>query len=121
MCTNYRALNRVTIKSRYPILRADELIDQLRGARFFSKIDLKGGYHRFAWTKLTATRWHFGPITDLTMNEIFRPLMDKCAIVYLDDILVYNTTREQHLKDLETVFSLLQQNRLITKGLSASF
>ncbi|GJP67615.1 hypothetical protein CLOP_g24415, partial [Closterium sp. NIES-67] len=57
----------------------------------------------------------------LTMNEIFRPLLDKCVIIYLDEILVYSTTREQHLKDLEAVFSLLEQNRLITKGSECEF
>ncbi|GJP79302.1 hypothetical protein CLOP_g9549 [Closterium sp. NIES-67] len=55
------------------------------------------------------------------MNEVFRPLLDKCVIVYLDDILIYSTTREAHLKDLEAVFSLLQQHRLITKGSKCEF
>ncbi|GJP65768.1 hypothetical protein CLOP_g22629 [Closterium sp. NIES-67] len=120
MCIDYRALNRVTIKSRYPIPRVDELIDQLRGARFFSKIDLRGSYHQLRVHKAdcykTAFRTRYGsyeytvmpfgltnaPSTfQLTMNENFQPLLDKCVIVYLDDILVYSTTREQHLKDLE--------------------
>ncbi|GJP40725.1 hypothetical protein CLOM_g379 [Closterium sp. NIES-68] len=57
----------------------------------------------------------------LTMNEIFRPLLDMLIIVYLEDILVYSTTREQHLKDLEAVFYVLQQNRLITKGSKCKF
>ncbi|GJP67626.1 hypothetical protein CLOP_g24423, partial [Closterium sp. NIES-67] len=57
----------------------------------------------------------------LTMNEFFRPLLDKCAIVYLDDILIYSTTREAHLRDLEAVFALLQQQRLITKGSKCEF
>ncbi|GJP59195.1 hypothetical protein CLOP_g9431 [Closterium sp. NIES-67] len=140
MCIDYRALNRVTIKSRYPIPRADELIDQLRGAKFFSKIDLRGGYHQIRVNEAdcykTAFRTRYGsyeytvmpfgltnaPSTfQLTMNEVFRPLLDKCVIVYLDDILIYSTTREQHLKDLEAVFSLLQQHRLITKGSKCEF
>ncbi|GJP84961.1 hypothetical protein CLOP_g15004 [Closterium sp. NIES-67] len=59
-------------------------------------------------------------IFQLTMNEIFWPLLDKCVIVYLDDILVYRTTQDQHLKDL-AIFSLLQQIRLITKGSRCEF
>ncbi|GJP31871.1 hypothetical protein CLOM_g15517 [Closterium sp. NIES-68] len=55
------------------------------------------------------------------MNEISRPLMDKCVIVYLDNILVYSNTRGQHSKDLEVVFSHLQQNRLINKGSKCEF
>ncbi|GJP78503.1 hypothetical protein CLOP_g8794 [Closterium sp. NIES-67] len=140
MCIDYRALNRVTIKSRYPIPRADELIDQLRGAKFFSKIDLRGGYHQIrvndADCYKTAFRTRYGsyeytvmpfgltnaPSTfQLTMNEVFRPLLDKCVIVYLDDILIYNTIREAHLRDLEAVFALLQQHRLITKGSKCEF
>ncbi|GJP54444.1 hypothetical protein CLOM_g13533 [Closterium sp. NIES-68] len=57
----------------------------------------------------------------LTMNKVFRPLLDKCVIVYLDDILIYSTTREKDLKDLEAVFSLLSQHRLITKGSKCKF
>ncbi|GJP78818.1 hypothetical protein CLOP_g9086 [Closterium sp. NIES-67] len=140
MCIDYRALNRVTIKSRYPIPRADELIDQLRGAKFFSKIDLRGGYHQIRVNEAdcykTAFRTRYGsyeytvmpfgltnaPSTfQLTMNEFFRPLLDKCVIVYLDDILIYSTTREAHLRDLEAVFALLQQHRLITKGSKCEF
>ncbi|GJP53520.1 hypothetical protein CLOM_g12679 [Closterium sp. NIES-68] len=139
MCIDYRALNRVTIKFRYPIPRADELIDQLRGAKFFSKIDMRGDYHQICVNEAdcykTALQTRYGsyeytvmpfgltnaPSTfHLTMNEVFRPLLDKCVIVYLDDILIYSTTREQYLKDLEAVFSLLQQHRLITKGSKGS-
>ncbi|CAI5461758.1 unnamed protein product [Closterium sp. Yama58-4] len=138
MCIDYRALNRITIKSRYPIPRADDLLDQLRGARFFSKIDLRGGYHQIRVfaddCPKTAFRTRYGcyeytvmpfgltnaPSTfQLTMNGVFRDMLDKKVIVYLDDILVYSKTREQHLQDLEEVFRRLQQNRLITKALSA--
>ncbi|GJP33591.1 hypothetical protein CLOM_g18114 [Closterium sp. NIES-68] len=140
MCTDYRALNRVTIKSSYPIPCTDELIDNLRGARYFSKIDLCGGYHQIRVfandSHKTAFRTRYGsyeytvmpfgltnaPSTfQLTMNGVFRDLLDKCVIIYLDDILIYSTTREQHLKDLEAVFQWLQQHRLITKGSKCEF
>ncbi|GJP49600.1 hypothetical protein CLOM_g8787 [Closterium sp. NIES-68] len=140
MCTDYRALNRVTIKSRYPIPRTDELIDNLCGARYFFKIDLRGGYHQIRVfaddCHKTAFRTRYGsyeytvmpfgltnaPSTfQLTMNGVFRDLLDKCVIIYLDDILIYSKTREQHLKDLEAVFQRLQQHRLITKGSKCEF
>ncbi|GJP75897.1 hypothetical protein CLOP_g6299 [Closterium sp. NIES-67] len=57
----------------------------------------------------------------LTMNGVFRDLLDKCVIIYLDNILIFNKTKEQHLKDLDTVFQRLQQNRLITKGSKCEF
>ncbi|GJP49851.1 hypothetical protein CLOM_g9009 [Closterium sp. NIES-68] len=135
-----RALNRRTIKSRYPIPRADDLLDQLRGARFFSKIDLRGGYHQIRVfandCHKTAFRTRYGsceytvmpfgltnaPSTfQLTMNGVFRDLLDKCVIVYLDGILIYSKTQEQHLKDLEQVFQRLQEHRLITKGSKCEF
>ncbi|GJP47782.1 hypothetical protein CLOM_g6951, partial [Closterium sp. NIES-68] len=117
MCIDYCALNQVTIKSRYPIPYADELIDQLRGVKFFSKIDMRGDSFRTQYGSFEYTVMPFGltnasSMFQLTMNEVFRPLLDKCVIVYLDDILIYSTIREQHLMDLEAVFSVLQQHRL---------
>ncbi|CAI7909519.1 unnamed protein product [Closterium sp. NIES-54] len=103
-CIDYRALNKVTVKSRYPIPRTDELIDQLRTAQVFSKIDLRGGYHqirvepsecakttfRTRYGSFKYTVMPFGltnaPATfQMTMNEAFRPLLEKCVIIYLDD------------------------------------
>ncbi|GJP50835.1 hypothetical protein CLOM_g9992 [Closterium sp. NIES-68] len=124
MCTDYRALNRETIKSRYPIPRTDELINNLCGARYFSKIDLCGGYHQIRAYEYTVMPFGLtnAPSTfQLTMNGVFRDLLDKCVIIYLDDILIYSKTREQHLKDLEAVFQRLQQHRLITKGSKCEF
>ncbi|CAI7742113.1 unnamed protein product [Closterium sp. NIES-54] len=139
MCIDYRALNRVTFKLRYPIPRADELIDQLRTARVFSKIDLRGGYHQIrvepSDCAKTAFRTRYGsfeytvmpfrltnaPATfQMTMNEAFRPLLDKCVIIYLDDILVYIRDKQQHLADLE-VFTVLEKHRLLTKGSKCEF
>ncbi|CAI7880692.1 unnamed protein product [Closterium sp. NIES-53] len=140
MCIDYRALNRVTVKSRYPIPRADELIDQLRTARVFSKIDLRGGYHQIrvepSDCAKTAFRTRYGsfqytvmpfgltnaPATfQMTMNEAFRPLLDKCVIIYLDDILVYSRDKQQHLADLEAVFTVLDKHRLLTKDSKCEF
>ncbi|GJP74506.1 hypothetical protein CLOP_g5073 [Closterium sp. NIES-67] len=140
MSTDYRALNQVTIKSRYPIPHIDELIDNLRGAHYFSKIDLRGGYHQIRVfaddCHKTAFRTHYGsyeytvmpfgltnaPLTfQLTMSGVFCDLLDKCVIIYLDDILIYSTTREQHLKNLEAIFQQLQQHRLIIKGSKCEF
>ncbi|GJP41219.1 hypothetical protein CLOM_g889 [Closterium sp. NIES-68] len=140
MCIDYRALNLITIKSRYPIPRADDLLDQLRGAKFFSKIDLRGGYHQIRVAAedchKTAFRTRYSsyeylvmpfgltnaPSTfQMTMNGVFRELLDKCVIIYLDDILIYSRSREQHLKDLDAVFTLLHKNRLITKGSKCDF
>ncbi|GJP34742.1 hypothetical protein CLOM_g19175 [Closterium sp. NIES-68] len=126
MCNDYRALNRVTIRSRYPIPRTDELINQLQKARLFSEIDLRGGYPQI---RLVAADCHknafctrygsfeyivmpFGltnaPATfQMTMNQNFSSVVDRYVIVYLDDIVIYSETREQHLKDLEAVFMLL--------------
>ncbi|GJP81844.1 hypothetical protein CLOP_g11962 [Closterium sp. NIES-67] len=111
MCIDYRALNWVTIKSRYLIPRPDDLTDQLRGTRYFSKIDLRGGYYQIRVfaddchkTAFCTRYWSYeytvmpfgltnAPLTfHLTMNGVFWDLLD-------------NTTREQHLKELKAFFS----------------
>ncbi|CAI7794945.1 unnamed protein product [Closterium sp. NIES-53] len=129
MCIGDRALNRVTIKSRYPIPRADELIDQLRTARVFSTIDLRGGYHQIRVNPpdcpKTAFRTRYGSFKctvmpfgltnapanfQMTMNEAFRPLSDKCVFVYLDDIRIYSPDRAHHLQDNEAILKILSRH-----------
>ncbi|GJP49941.1 hypothetical protein CLOM_g9100 [Closterium sp. NIES-68] len=125
---DYRALNRITIKSRYPILRADELLNQLRAAKFFSKIDLPGGYHQIRvaakdchktafWTRYGRCAYLAMPFGltnvlstfQMTMNGISRELLDKCVIIYLDDILIYSKSKEQYLQELDACEFLKQE------------
>ncbi|GJP36931.1 hypothetical protein CLOM_g21392 [Closterium sp. NIES-68] len=139
-CWDMIGCDRISIKSRHPIPRADKLLDQLRGVKFFSKMDSRGGYHQIRVATddchKTTFRTRYGsyeylvmlfgltnaPSTfQMTMNGIFRELLDKCVIIYLDDILIYSRSREQHLKDLDAVFTLLHKNRLITKGSKSDF
>jgi hypothetical protein len=134
MCVDYRMLNDLTIKDRYALPRIDELFDQLCGSTVFSKIDLRSGYHQIRIseedTYKTAFRTRYGhyefmvmpfgltnaPATFMRlMNDVFRPLLDKCVVVFLDDILVFSRTHEEHQEHLRMVFDLLRQNKLYAK------
>nr|GFA03465.1 hypothetical protein [Tanacetum cinerariifolium]GFA03475.1 hypothetical protein [Tanacetum cinerariifolium] len=122
MCIDYRELNKLTVKNRYPPPRIDDLFDQLQGLHFFSKIDLRSGYHqlrvyedsipkttfRTRYRHFEFTLMPFGltnaPVVlmDL-MNRVCRPYLDKFVIVLIDDILIYSKTREEHVEHLRFI------------------
>ena len=134
LCVDYRALNDLTIKNRYPLPRVDELFDRLQGARYFTKIDLRSGYHqiRIAAEDVpkTAFRTRYGhyeflvlpfgltnaPATFMhLMNTLLAPHLDDSAIVFLDDILIYSRTLNEHRRHVHQVLQLLRKNQLYAK------
>jgi len=139
-CTDYRALNAITVKDSFPILTVDELIDELFGAQYFSKLDLRSGYHQILLKKedryKTTFRTHHGhyewlvmpfglmnaPATfQCLMNEVFQDMLRKSILVFFYDILVYSPTWSSHLQHLEVVLQLLRKHKLFAKLSKCSF
>ena len=134
MCIDYRALNKVTLKDMYPLPRIDDLFDQLKGAVYFSSIDLQQGYHQVRITEedveKTAFRTPLGhfqyrvlsfgltnaPATFMRlMNRVLAPYLRKFVCVYLDDILIYSKSKEEHLQHLRVVLETLRISKLFAK------
>ncbi|GJY90506.1 reverse transcriptase domain-containing protein [Tanacetum coccineum] len=140
MCIDYRELNKLTVKNRYPLPRIDDLFDQLQGSCYFSKIDLRSGYHQLRVheddiPKITfQTRYgHFkftvmpfgltnasAVFMDL-MNRVCKPYLDKFGIVFIDDILIYSKTKEDHEVHLRLVLKLLRKEKLYAKFSKCEF
>ncbi|KAK1667365.1 hypothetical protein QYE76_055524 [Lolium multiflorum] len=134
LCTDYRKLNDVTIKNKYPIPKIEDLFDQLTGAKVFSKIDLRTGYHqlKIRATDIPKTAFitryglyeynvmSFG-LTNAPayfmnlMNKIFMNFLDKFVVVFIDDILIYSKSEEEHEHHLETVLETLRHHQLYAK------
>ena len=134
LCIDYKKLNRVTIRNRYPLPRIDELFDQLQGYRVYSKIDLRSGYHHLIVQESdvpkTAFRTRYGHYEFLVMpfgltnapaafmdlmNRVFQPYLDRFVIVFIDDILVYSGGSEEHSEHLRIVLQTLRERQLYAK------
>ncbi|KAJ9520648.1 hypothetical protein QJQ45_007529 [Haematococcus lacustris] len=134
MCIDYRQLNKITIRDQYPLPRIDDLFDQLAGKTVFSSLDLQAGYHQIRIpaedvpkTAFRTPEGHYqfkvlcfgltnAPATfQRVMNEAFAEVINDCALVYLDDILVMSENTEEHLVHLRRVFDLLRKNKFYAK------
>jgi hypothetical protein len=140
MCVDYRSLNEVTIKNKYPLSRIEDLFDQMKGASVFSKIDLRSGYHqlKIRESDIPKTAFHtryglyeyivmsFG-LTNTPayfmylMNEVFMEYLDNFVVVFIDDILIFSKTEEEHEKHLKMVLEKLRSNQLYAKFSKCEF
>ncbi|KAI3808107.1 hypothetical protein L1987_24050 [Smallanthus sonchifolius] len=140
MCIDYRELNKLTIKNRYPLPRIDDLFDQLQGSTCFSKIDLRSGYHQLRVQEddipKTAFRTRYGHYEFMVMpfgltnapvvfmdllNRVCKPYLDKFMIVFIDDILIYSKTKADHEEHLRLVLDLLKKEQLYAKFTKCEF
>ncbi|GKA18092.1 putative reverse transcriptase domain-containing protein [Tanacetum coccineum] len=140
MCIDYRELNKLTVKNRYPLSRIDDLFDQLQGSRIYLKIDLRSGYHQLRVREedipKTAFRTRYrhyefqvmpfgltnahAVFMDL-MNQVCKPYLDKFVIVFIDDILIYSKRKQEYEEHLKLILELLKKEELYAKFSKCEF
>ncbi|WVZ81101.1 hypothetical protein U9M48_028517 [Paspalum notatum var. saurae] len=140
MCVDYRGINAVTVKNKYPLPRIEDLFDQLKGASVFSKIDLRSGYHqlrirpsdipktafisRYGLYKYTVMSFGLtnAPAFFMYMkNSVFMEYLDKFVVIFIDDILIYSKTEEEHEEHLRLVLQKLREHKLYAKFSKCDF
>ncbi|GJU82787.1 putative reverse transcriptase domain-containing protein [Tanacetum coccineum] len=140
MCIDYRELNKLTVKNRYPLPRISGLFDQLQGLSVYSKIDLRSCYHQLRVRDedipKTAFRTRYGhyefqvmpfgltnvPVVFINLiNHVFKPYLDKFMIVFIDDILIYSRNKEEHTNHLRIILELLKKEKLYAKFSKCDF
>ena len=140
LCIDYRELNKVTVRNKYPLPRIDDLFDQLQGAQYFSKLDLRTGYHQLRIrdddVAKTAFRTRYGHYEFLVlpfgltnapaafmdmMNRVFRPFIDQFVVVFIDDILIYSRSATEHEEHLRLVLQTMRDHQLYAKFSKCEF
>jgi hypothetical protein len=140
MCVDYRSLNDVTVKNKYPLPRIEDLFDQMRGARVFSKMDLRSGYHQMKIRPSDipktafSTRYGLYEFTVMSfqltnalayfmnlMNKVFIEYLDRFVVVFIDDILIYSKSDSDHEEHLRLVLQKLRHHRLYAKFSKCEF
>jgi hypothetical protein len=140
MCVDYRSLNDVTVKNKYTLPRIEDLFDQMRGARVFSKIDLRSGYHQIKIRPLNIPKTAFSTRYGLyefivmsfgltnapayfmnLMNKVFMEYLDRFIVVFIDDILIYSKSESDQEEHLRLVLQKLRDNQLYAKYSKCEF
>ena len=140
LCVDYHSLNEVTINNKYPLPKIEDLFDQLNGAKVFSKINLRSGYYHLKIRpqdipKMTFVTWYglyeytvmsFGLTNAPTyfmylMNKVFMEYLGKFVVVFIDDILVFSKSEEEHEKHLRLVLGKLREHQLYAKFSKCEF